>query len=132
VRTGFGEILNVEDHEVIISHDAASVTLQVYSNSSIGETDWVELSGSDDITGLWPSTYCPAGTDDIYVVNANSSIPTALYFSRSDDGGETWSVLNSTVPFLTPDDGISFLTANVYQVCSARIKCLYSVWAFCN
>ncbi|MBK8344482.1 MAG: hypothetical protein IPL12_14935 [Bacteroidetes bacterium] len=37
---------------------------------------------------------------------------------RSDDGGDTWSILNYTVPFLTDADGFPIVTngAENYQV----------------
>jgi hypothetical protein len=116
VRTGFGELLHVADHEVVISHDG--INIRIYANSEIGASDWAELSGSEDITGLWPMAYSPKGSDTIYVVNANSITPTAIHFSRSDDGGETWTILNYTLPFLTTAEGIPALSnaADVYQV----------------
>lgn len=98
-KTGFGEVITVMGHEVTIAHDGAVVSLQLYANASIGGTTWTEIAGSDDIVGFWPAAVCPEGTDDIYVLNANANPPTELRFSRSDDGGITWTVLNTTVPF---------------------------------
>jgi PKD repeat protein len=114
VRTGFGEIVKVGDHEVVISHytaDGVNFLLQVFGNDEVGSTTWTELGGSDDVTGLWPFAYCPDGTDDIYVVNADAQTVTQLYFSRSDDGGETWAVENLTLPYLTTTDGFPLLSA---------------------
>jgi len=118
VRTGFGGILNVEDHEVIVSHDAATNKIQIFSNDAIGGTTWTELDGSDDVRGIWPVSYCPDGTDDIYVVNADTQIINSISFSRSDDGGSTWGVLNYTLPFLTMADGFPSLLAGAdsYQI----------------
>ena len=118
VRTGFGELINVEDHEMVISHDAAANKIQLFKNESIGSTTWTETGGSDDIRGIWPVSYCPPGTDDIYVVCADTQFVTSIQFSRSDDGGETWSILNYTVPFLTDADGFPIITngAENYQV----------------
>lgn len=122
VKTGFGEILTVEDHEVVIGHDG--INMRLYANEAPGSTTWTELdgSGASTIVGFWPMTDCPAGTDDIYVVNANANPPTALYFSRSDDGGESWAILNSTIPYLTSTEGIPGLNtglttaAETYQI----------------
>lgn len=118
VRTGFGELLTVEDHEVVISHDAAANRVQVFANDAIGGGTWTELAGSDDIRGIWPVSFCPDGTDDIYVVNADTQFITGINFSRSDDGGDTWAVLNSALPFLTAADGMPVITngAENYQV----------------
>lgn len=113
VRTGFGSIINVMDHEVVISHDGA--TQRLFGNSAIGETDWTELGGSGLHLGLWPRAACPAGTDDIYLVSPDASTPTAINFSRSDDGGATWTVLNSPLP-LNPDVCITSLSADCYQI----------------
>lgn len=120
--TGFGELITVMDHEVSFSHDGAALSIQLYKNSAIGGTTWTELSGSDDVTGFWPMAYCPTGTDDIYLVNANANPPTELRFSRSDDGGLTWSVLNYTLPYLTTLEGVAGLStgllaaAETYQI----------------
>ena len=118
VRTGFGELLTIGDHEVVVSHDAAANRVQLFANDVVGGGAWTELSGSDDIRGIWPVSYCPAGTDDIYVVNADTQFVTGLNFSRSDDGGNTWAVLNSTLPFLSAADGMPAITSGAenYQV----------------
>lgn len=114
VRTGFGDIVQVGDHEVMLSHDGTNI--RVYKNATLGGTSWTETAGSTDITGLWPNAFCPEGTNDIYVVNANTGTPTAVYFSRSSDGGENWEVLEYTLPFLTVDEGIAAITAEAYQI----------------
>ena len=121
LKTGFGEIIQVGSHEVVMAHDGASASIQLFANTTIGGTSWTELAGSDDILGFWPMAYCPSGTDDIYMVNANANPPTELRFSRSDDGGATWAVANYTLPFLTAAEGIpalntGFNAAETYQV----------------
>ncbi len=118
LRTGFGELITVEDHEVVVSHDAAIITLQLFANDAIGSTTWTELEGSDDLTGIWPMAYCPPGTDDIYIVCANANPPTGMNFSRSDDGGQTWAVASSALPFLTAADGMPDIAnaAETYQI----------------
>jgi len=134
-KTGFGEVITVDDHEVMIAHDGAVVSMQLYANTTIGGTTWTEITGSDDVTGFWPSAVCPAGTNDIYVLNANANPPTELRFSRSDDGGLTWAVLNSTVPFLTAAEGIPGLSAGLiaaaetYQIAvyGTNVYILYGV-----
>ncbi|MBK8344481.1 MAG: hypothetical protein IPL12_14930 [Bacteroidetes bacterium] len=80
VRTGFGEIINVEDHEVIVSHDAGANKIQIFANDAIGSNSWTEKSGSDAIRGIWPVSYCPPGTDDIYVVCADTQFITSIQF----------------------------------------------------
>ncbi|HNW00278.1 MAG TPA: hypothetical protein PKL06_12965, partial [Chitinophagales bacterium] len=114
VKTGFGELIRVDDHEVMLSHDGV-LGIQLFANATIGGTSFTELAGSDDIPGFWPSAYCPNGTNDLYVINANANPPTELRFSRSDDGGVTWSVLNSVLPFLTIADGFPGLSSGLYQ-----------------
>ena len=115
VRTGFGEIVNIGTKEVLISHNGT--TLEVFRNGAIGSSTFTETTGSNLIVGLWPSVYCPEGTDDIYVVCANASVsPTAINFSRSMDGGDTWAVLNSPLPFLTSAQGFGSLTGNSTQM----------------
>ena len=114
VRTGFGELLTIGSKEIIISHDGSN-KLQVFKNTAIGSSSFTETPGSDQIIGLWPNTFCPEGTDDIYVVNPNASTPTAINFSRSMDGGNTWAVLNAPLPFLNAAEGIR-LTANATQI----------------
>ncbi|HPR28621.1 MAG TPA: PKD domain-containing protein [Chitinophagales bacterium] len=121
-KTGFGELMQVEDHEVIVAHDG--IDMRLYANSSIGSNDWTELGGSGPggMTGFWPMADCPAGTDDIYVIHANANPPTALYFSRSDDGGNSWSVLNYTLPLLDAAYGMPGMNtglttaAETYQI----------------
>ncbi|HNF69801.1 MAG TPA: hypothetical protein PLL28_10515, partial [Chitinophagales bacterium] len=96
VRTGFPELLTVMDHEVVIAHDGTNQRL--FANASIGGTTWTELPTSGMHHGLWPRAYCPAGTDDIYLVSPNASPVVTINFSRSDDGGATWTVLNDVLP----------------------------------
>ncbi len=114
VRTGFGDIVKVGDHEVMFSHDGTNI--RVYKNTELGGTSWTETAGSVDITGLWPNAYCPEGTNDIYVVNANSGTPTQVYFSRSTDGGENWEVLEYVLPYLTTDEGFGTISGEAYQI----------------
>ncbi|MBC8173066.1 MAG: PKD domain-containing protein [Chitinophagales bacterium] len=121
IRTGFGEIITVNDHEVILSHTLITGTeyaIQLYANDEIGGTTWSETGGSGEISGLWGFSYCPPGTDDIYLINADLQLITQIYFSRSDDGGETWAVANLTLPFLSTADGIPSILngAESYQV----------------
>jgi len=118
VRTGFGGLLLVEDHEVILSHDAAANRVVLYANDAIGSNTWTALDGGGQVRGIWPVSYCPEGTDDIYVVNADTQIINSISFSRSDDGGATWSVLNYTLPYLSMADGFPGLIAGAdsYQV----------------
>ncbi|MBC8173034.1 MAG: PKD domain-containing protein, partial [Chitinophagales bacterium] len=121
VRTGLGEILKVEDHEVIISHTlvtGSEYNIQLYANDEIGGTTWTETGGSGEVSGLWAFSDCPAGTDDLYIVCANTNPPSELHFSRSDDGGETWTVMNSILPYLSAADGIPSLSeaAESYQI----------------
>ncbi|MBC8047306.1 MAG: hypothetical protein H7Y00_10950, partial [Fimbriimonadaceae bacterium] len=121
VRTGFVEILKVDDHEVSMGHYAVTASefnIRLFANEEPGGTTWTETGGSAEVTGLWAFTHCPEGTDDIYIVAANLNPPTQFNFSRSDDGGETWSVLNSELPFLTTADGIPSVAgaAESYQI----------------
>ena len=113
LKSGFGSIVTVMDHEVIIDHDG--VLINMYANTSIGGTVWTSLPVSGQHIGLWPRAYVPEGTDDIYLVSPNSGTPTAINFSRSDDGGATYTVLNSTLPL---DAGTCFgsLSADCYQI----------------
>ena len=113
VRCGFGSIVTVEDHEVVASHDGA--TIRLFGNSAIGATDWTELGGSTQHLGLWPRITCAAGTDDLYLISPNSGTPTAINFSRSDDGGETWTVLNDVLP-LDSANCVTSLSADCYQI----------------
>lgn len=112
-RSGFGTIIMVEDHEVVMSHDGT--TIGAYENSAAGATDWSALPISTQHLGLWPRAYCPTGTDDIYIISPNSGTPTAINFSRSDDGGATYSVANSVLP-LDPAYCVTSLSADCYQI----------------
>lgn len=109
-----GELLLVDDHEVLISSDG--VKLKVYKNSSIGATDWSQTSGSNDINGTSPMSYCPASTNDIYVINVGPGAIPALQFSRSLDGGQNWDVLAYEIPYLTTADGISTILGEYYKI----------------
>ncbi len=114
VRTGFGELMKVMDHEVVLAHDGTN--LQLFANAIIGGTTWTELPGSEQITGIWAVTDCPSGTDDIYVICPDITNTTQILFSRSDNGGNSWTVLESPLPFLTEANGFDALTAEVYQI----------------
>jgi PKD repeat protein len=113
-RTGFGDMVKVGAHEVMFSHDGTNI--YVFKNDELGGTSWTPTAGSLQITGLWPNAYCPEGTDDIYVVNANSSTPTGVYFSKSTDGGESWDILEYTLPYLTTDEGFGAIGGEAYQI----------------
>ena len=112
-RSGFGSIITVMDHEVVVSHDG--VLINLHANTAVGGTTWSSLPVSGLHAGLWPRAYCPAGTDDIYVVSPNASAVTAINFSRSDDGGATYTVLNSTLP-LDAASCFGALSADCYQI----------------
>ena len=116
VRTGFPEILTVGSHEVVVTHDATLSKIRLYKNGSIGSNVFTELSGSLAINGIWAASFCPTGTNDIYIINPDSNTPTKINFSRSDNGGNSWAVLNSTVPFLDAAHGIEGLSSDSYQV----------------
>ena len=112
-RSGFGTLIMVEDHEVVLSHDGT--TIGAYANSAAGATDWSALGVSTLHIGLWPRAYCPVGTDDIYLISPNAGTPTAINFSRSDDGGATYTVSNSTLP-LDAAACVTSLSADCYQI----------------
>ncbi len=114
VRSGFGSIVTVMDHEVVISHDGA--TIRGFANAAIGGTTWTELGISTIHLGLWPRAYCPAGTDDIYVVSANANPPSGITFSRSDDGGATYTIANYLLPYLDSANCFGSLSADAYQI----------------
>jgi hypothetical protein len=101
------------DYEVVISHDGAAI--RGFANDAVGGTTWTELAFSTLHIGLWPRVYCPEGTDDIYVVSPNSSTPTAINFSRSDDGGATFTVMNESLP-LDTTTCFGALSADCYQI----------------
>ena len=50
LRTGFGELLHVEDHEVTVTHnspDAINFTIRMFANDVIGSSTFTELAGSN-------------------------------------------------------------------------------------
>ncbi len=112
-RSGFGSLIMVEDHEVVFSHDGTNVN--VYANSAVGATDWTALPTSGTHVGLWPRAYCPAGTDDIYLISPNSGTPTYVNFSRSDDGGASWTIQNQVLP-IDAAMGVGAVSADCYQI----------------
>lgn len=121
VRTGFVELIRVDDHEVVIGHniqDGINYKLGFFANDAIGSSSWSELAGSDVVSGVWASSYCPEGTDDIYTICSDNATITQFYFSRSDDGGNSWTVLNQVLPYLTTADGIPSVAgaAESYQI----------------
>ncbi len=127
VKAGFGELLHVGDHELSISNSTSSIL--IYKNSTPGATDWTATAGSGVISGLWPVSFCPESSDDLYVINANSSTPTAIYYSRSEDGGNSWAIEEYTLPFLTTDFGVGSISAEVYQIVvyGADVYVLYRI-----
>jgi len=113
-KTYFGELIQVLNHEVIISDEATR--LLVHENSTIGANDWNETDGSNVIDGYNPMAFCPAGTDDIYVVNTKKITFESLLFSRSDDGGQTWAVNEYVLPFTEEAYGIELVNPDSYQI----------------
>jgi len=124
LRTGFGELARVDDHEVMMSHDGI-VGIQMFANTEYGGTTFTEIAGSDDVTGFWPMAVSPDGTDDIYMVTANANPPTELRFSRSDDAGISWTVLNSVLPLLTAAEGFPGLNTGLYTAAETYQVAVY-------
>ena len=112
-RSGFGSIIEFDGRELVASHDGANVG--VYANSAPGATDWAALPISAAHTGLWPRVASPAGTDDIYVISPNSGTPTHMNFSRSDDGGATYTIQNQILP-IDAAAGVGAVSADCYQI----------------
>ncbi|MEZ5013311.1 MAG: T9SS type A sorting domain-containing protein [Chitinophagales bacterium] len=116
IKTGFGTFVHSGDNEVSFAHDGFTPShIRVYGNAAVGGGTWSELPGSNQVIGLWPVAYCEEGTETIYVVSADANPPTALNFSRSEDGGNSWTVLNQTVPYLTAVEGIPGLNTGLLQ-----------------
>jgi PKD repeat protein len=109
-----GDLLRVLDYEVVVT-DATS-TIMVHRNSTAGATDWYATAGSEDIDGYYPVSFCPAGTDDIYVVAAKKTTQESLMFNRSDDGGATWTIAEYALPFSEEAYGIDFIASACYQI----------------
>lgn len=112
-KTYSTELLTVLSHEVVVADDVSRVLL--FKNAAIGGTTWTETGGSDVIDGWYPMAYCPAGTDDIYVVTMKPN-QEDLLFSRSDDGGETWAILEQQMPNTTEAWGCTLVLPDCYQV----------------
>ena len=112
-KTYSTEILTVMSHEVVVADDVSRVLL--FKNTTIGGTSWTETGGSDVIDGWYPMAYCPEGTDDIYVVTMKPN-QEDLLFSRSDDGGETWAILEYALPNTTEAWGCDLVLPDCYQV----------------
>src|SRR5206468_1376904 len=115
-KTGFGELLKVGDHEVVLSQDDSGNVIRLFRNNFIGDDNWTETSGSGLVHGLFPIAYCPEGTEQIYLVNINANTKESLFFSRSDDGGESWSVNEYTLPYTEEAYGIDLVQGDNYQI----------------
>ncbi len=113
-KTYFGELLSVMSHEMIVSDDVSKI--RVYANTAAGATDWTQTAGSNVINGYNPMAFCPQGTDDIYVINTKKLTYESLLFSRSDDGGATWAVLEYALPFTEEAYGIDLVYPDAYQI----------------
>ncbi len=113
VKTYSTEILRVMDHELILADDVSK--LRLYENTSIGGTTWSEPAGSHVLDQWYNMTYCPAGTDDIYVVGQKPNAEDLL-FSRSDNGGDSWAVTEYALPFTTEAYGCDLVLPGTYQI----------------
>jgi hypothetical protein len=125
-RTGFANILENGGKEVIASHSAGgngtanSHGLFTHTNASTGNNTFTLANtlntGVVSDTILWAKT-AESGTN-IYMIGCNSnstdSTKTGLKFTKSSNGGATWSPLVD-MPGL-PVDSIFRITADAYNI----------------
>lgn len=109
-RVGWGNIANTRTQgEVVISHNGGASKLQVATRPTKGTGSWTNSTTSfPSYTGgnWWPRmvTSHPAGGDTIYSISITNSgvvngLDGCLFFSRSLDGGLTWSALTQPTGF---------------------------------
>jgi hypothetical protein len=109
-RVGWGNIANTRTQgEAVISHNGGASKLHVVTRPTKGTGPWTNSTTSfPSITGgnWWPRmvTSHPAGGDTIYSISISNSgvvngLDGALFFSRSLDGGLTWSALTQPTGF---------------------------------
>ena len=115
-RSGYGNLINLGSYEIILSHDPANFDVNVLKNSAIGSNVFTPTAGNDVAKALYPSVACPEATDDIYVVGISNNTPQGLFFSRSFDGGNTWNILNYTLPGLDAAAGFDDLETNCAKI----------------
>ncbi len=111
------DMVKVLDHEVVLADDISK--LRVYKNTAIGSTSWSETGGSHILDQWYNYAFCPAGTDDVYVVGVKppgASGSEDLLFSRSDDGGESWAVSELALPYTTEAYGCDIVLSGAYQI----------------
>ncbi len=109
-RVGWGNIANTRTlGEAVISHNGGASKLHVATRPTKGSGAWTNSTSSfPSYTGgnWWPRmvTSNPAGGDTIYSVSVTNSgvvngLDGCLFFSRSLDGGLSWSALTQPTGF---------------------------------
>jgi hypothetical protein len=109
-RVGWGNIANTRTQgEAVISHNGGASKLHVVTRPTKGTGPWTNSTTSfPSIAGgnWWPRmvTSHPAGGDTIYSISISNSgvvngLDGCLFFSRSLDGGLTWSALTQPTGF---------------------------------
>jgi len=117
-----------ENGEIVVSHDFATGQLIINTRPEKGTGDWNEsfFSGPDDVFVAWNRTttsgvnhdfiqmLCVTKTDPPYNGQAG-----ALFYSRSNDGGQTWDPENITLEG-TGIDYYNGITADDYAWAEPR------------
>jgi hypothetical protein len=109
-RVGWGNVADTRTQgEVVISHNGGATKLHVATRPTKGTGAWANSTTSfPSYAGgnWWPRmvTSHPAGGDTIYSISITNSgvvngLDGCLFFSRSFDGGLTWSALTQPTGF---------------------------------
>jgi hypothetical protein len=109
-RVGWGNVADTRTKgEVVISHNGGAAKLHVATRPNKGTGSWTNSTTSFPSNAggnWWPRmvTSNPAGGDTIYSISITNSgvvngLDGCLFFSRSLDGGLTWSALTQPTGF---------------------------------
>jgi len=104
-RTGWPALSTIGNHEYIMAHSTAVYQGYHSANSVSGSTTFTSNAVTLGVTAIWPKM--ATSGNHIYILTCNqdtltpdpvSGVRNSIYYSQSDDGGNTWIHQGDSIP----------------------------------
>ncbi len=117
MRAGWPDLVSLNNTDVVVSHDFATLELILNQNSAFGNNDWNESVLGD---GVWPRM-AVGGTDGntihliAHTYDAFQGMDQALVYYRSPDGGQTWDITGTIINGIGPSK-YQYISGDQYAI----------------